>query len=222
MDWDKLVIWQDESLLAVNKPAGLLSLPDGYDPQALHLRGVLEPIYGRLWTVHRLDRETSGVVVLARSAAAHRALNTQFEQRQVTKIYHAVVAGIPDWELITIDLPLRVDVGHRHRTVVDAEKGKAAVTHFRRLKAFADSSLVEISPATGRTHQIRAHLAALGLTIVGDLLYGSGTSLSASISRIMLHACRLELAQPATGESLSLEAPYPVDFVELLATLATK
>lgn len=219
MDWAKLVVWQDESLLAVNKPAGLLSLPDGYDAQAPHLRSVLEPLFGRLWTVHRLDRETSGIAVLARSAAAHRVLNTQFEQRRVTKIYHALVAGTPDWEKITVDLPLRVNVGHRHRTVVDAQKGKAAVTHFRRLKQMAGCCLVEARPATGRTHQIRAHLAALGLWIVGDALYGPTPNLLEGRARTLLHACSLELAHPVTGENLLLEAAYPADFLELLASL---
>ena len=92
-DPESWVLWHDDSLLVVNKPAGLPSLPDGYQPTAPHLKSVLEPAFGPLWIVHRLDRDTSGVIVLARTAEAHRVLNTQFEKRQVTKVYHALVLG---------------------------------------------------------------------------------------------------------------------------------
>src|SRR5512136_1995664 len=113
------ILYIDDVLLVINKPAGLPSLPDGYDPAAPHVRSLLEPYFGRIWIVHRLDRGTSGVLLLARSAEAHRALNTQFDQRQVRKTYHALIVGSPDWEVKTVDLPLRADVGHKHRTAVD-------------------------------------------------------------------------------------------------------
>jgi tRNA pseudouridine32 synthase / 23S rRNA pseudouridine746 synthase len=131
-----LTLFADEALLAVNKPLGLPSLPDGYDPDAPHLRSVLEPVYGRLWTVHRLDRETSGVVLLARTAEAHRHLNTQFQEQRVVKIYHALVLGDPAWDKRTIRLPLRGDGDRRHRTVVDHKRGKPAVTHLRVFERF--------------------------------------------------------------------------------------
>ena len=188
--------------MVIDKPAGLHTLPDGYDANLPYVRGMLEPEHGRLWIVHRLDRETNGVLVLARTAEAHRALNTQFEQHQVRKIYHALVVGSPDWKETTVRLPLRTNVGHRHRTAVGPQRGKPAVTHLRVLERFEGTTLVEAAPETGRTHQIRAHLAALGYPIVGDELYGAGPS-PAGLS---LHALSLEITHPVTGERMKFEA----------------
>jgi RluA family pseudouridine synthase len=218
---DLPIIWQDDAMLAVNKPSGLLALPDGYKAHLPHVRLLLEPSYGRVWIVHRLDRETSGVMVLARSAAAHRALNTQFEQHHVEKVYHAIVIGVPEWETLTVELPLRSNVGHRRRTAVDTARGKPSITHLRVLKSWRAFSLVEARPATGRTHQIRAHLAACGFPVAGDPLYGPpATPETASrFKRSMLHALSLSLAHPVSGEMLTLQAPYPEDFQSALEVL---
>jgi RluA family pseudouridine synthase len=167
---------------------------------------LLEPEFGRLWIVHRLDRETSGVLVLARTAEAHRSLNIQFEQHTVRKIYHALIEGNPEWQETTVRLPLRVNVGHRHRTAVDAQRGKPAVTHFRVLERFSDTVLVEALPETGRTHQIRAHLASLGYPIFGDQLYGAAVSGQG----LHLHARSLELTHPLTGERMQFMAENPI------------
>jgi RluA family pseudouridine synthase len=169
LEW---VIFTDESLLVINKPSGLLVIPDGYDPTLPHVAGVLASRFGPLWIVHRLDRETSGVLVLARNTEAHRSLNTQFETHQAVKAYHALVAGNPVWQENEVRLPLRTDGDRRHRTVVDRRHGKQAVTRFQVLESFRGWTLLEARPETGRTHQIRAHLSALGLPIVGDRLYG--------------------------------------------------
>jgi len=125
------ILYRDEALLVINKPAGLSTLPDGYNPTLPHVKSLLEGQSGRLWTVHRLDKDTSGVLVFARSAEAHRSLNTQFEQHQVTKLYHALVQGSPAWMEYTADLPLRSDGDRHHRTVVDLRAGKPALTHFK-------------------------------------------------------------------------------------------
>jgi tRNA pseudouridine32 synthase / 23S rRNA pseudouridine746 synthase len=211
------VLWFDDTLLAANKPAGLPTLPDGYDPSAPHLVKVLQPAFGRLWIVHRLDRITSGVIVLARTAEAHRALNLQFDGRQVAKVYHALAAGAPAWDTQTVDLPLRVDGDRRHRTVIDRQRGKPALTHFRMLERFPACVLVEARPETGRTHQIRAHLAALGHPLVADALYGGASD--DIIDRPPLHAWSLTIAHPTTGESLRFEAPYPDDLALALSRL---
>jgi RluA family pseudouridine synthase len=228
------ILFSDEALLVVDKPAGLPALPDGYDPAAPHLKSILEPEFGKLWIVHRLDRETSGVLALARSAAAHRALNAQFEGRQVSKIYHALVKGSPEWETYTARLPLRPNGDRRHRTVVDPQHGKPAETGLQVLERFRGYTLLEASPHTGRTHQIRAHLAAAGLPLVGDPLYGGAAlylsefkpgfqagreSECALLQRVGLHALALELDHPLSSERLRFEAPYPPDFAGALRQL---
>lgn len=222
-DW---VLWSDDALVVINKPAGLPTLPDGYDRSAPHVKSVLVPLFGPLWIVHRLDRETSGVLLLARSASAHRALNTEFDQRRVSKIYHALVVGSPAWETKTIALPLRPNGDRRHRTVVDRAKGKPAITELRVLERFGGYALLEAAPKTGRTHQIRAHLAAEGFPIVFDELYGGGKELPApgltlapALARMGLHAYSLAVTHPLSGQSFSIEAPYPEDMASALARL---
>ena len=148
------ILWQDEALLVADKPAGLPCLVDGYDPDAPYLFGLLKEAFPPLWVVHRLDRHTSGVIVFARSAEAHRALNRQFEQRSVTKTYHALINGNPDWSENTINIRLRPNGDRKHRTIVDARNGKPAITVVRVLERFGPYSLVEAQPQTGRTHQI--------------------------------------------------------------------
>lgn len=235
IDPQSLLIYHDETLLVVSKPAGLLVLPDGYDIQAAHIKSILEPTFGPLWIVHRLDKETSGVLVLARSAEAHRRLNDQFVAHQVIKRYHALVIGAPDWEQHTVRLPLRPDGDRHHRTVVDHRLGKPSTTHFRLLERWRGYALIEACPETGRTHQIRAHLAALELPIAVDKLYSDGLPLMLSsfmpdyrpgnqperplLERLGLHAFQLELEHPLSGEVQRFDAPYPRDIASALRYL---
>jgi tRNA pseudouridine32 synthase/23S rRNA pseudouridine746 synthase len=229
------ILFNDKALLVVNKPAGLSTLPDGYNPSLPHIKSVLEQQYGLLWIVHRLDKETSGVLLLARSAEAHRSLNTQFEKRMVSKVYHALVVGNPEWQEKTVNLPLRPNGDRRHRTVVDPQAGKPAVTHLKILERLGHYSLVEVIPETGRTHQIRAHLSASGFFILGDKLYGwriniqpaekevryqQDPSLSQRLTEGMgLHARSLEITHPFSGEKMKFEAPYPAELARVLQQL---
>lgn len=232
---DIQVLFCDDALLVVNKPAGLSTLPDGYNPSLPHIKSVLERQFGPLWIVHRLDKETSGVLILARSAKAHKSLNTQFEQHHVSKIYHALVIGNPAWQEQTVSLLLRSNGDRRHRTVIDPLAGKPSVTHLKLLERFGQYCLVEAVPETGRTHQIRAHLYALGLSILGDSLYGKRNSLHGEhntypsqddndpsvglVGSMGLHAVSLEIDHPFTGKSMKFTAPYPAELIMVLEQL---
>ena len=220
------ILHQDASIIVVNKPAGLPVVRDGWDPGASYLVGLLEATYGMpsdssdrgVWNVHRLDRTTSGVIVFARTAEAHRDLNGQFERHEVQKLYHAILVGVPKWEERIAKHLLRVDVGHKHRTAVDNRRGKPSETRFRVLRCFASHTLVEARLMTGRTHQIRAHAYALGFPLLGDLLYGSAPS--PLIDRPALHAYSLTFRSPLTQTQQTFVAPYPDDFSRALEHLS--
>ncbi|MGB9521271.1 MAG: RluA family pseudouridine synthase [Anaerolineales bacterium] len=221
LDPHPLTIYSDATILVINKPAGLRTLPDGYDPGIEHVASVLADQYGQLWIVHRLDKETSGILVLARTAEAHRALNAQFDQHLVKKTYHAIVDGCPAWHSKIIQSPLRVNGDRHHRTVVDLRGGKASVTQCRVLEAFSAHALLEIQPKTGRTHQIRAHLASIGFPILQDSLYNKTKTPSEMlpIQRLALHAFALEFTHPAYNTLMHFTAPYPADFQNCLEHL---
>ncbi len=227
MPFEPVVLYEDAQLLCINKPSGLLTIRDGYDPTLPYATRLLEPQFGRLWIVHRLDRGTSGVFLLARSPASHKAMNAAFAGRQVHKTYHAIIPGCPPWIEYPADFPLKIDADRRHRTLVDPVNGKPAQTRFRVLRSASEYSLLQACPLTGYTHQIRAHLLALGLSILGDDLYASlprrdskSASPPAVISRLALHAYQLEFLHPVTGQQMLLTAPYPDDFQDALAKLS--
>ncbi|GAB4463328.1 MAG: RluA family pseudouridine synthase [Anaerolineales bacterium] len=211
------ILFSDEHLLVLDKPAGLPVLPDGWEKDAPYLVKLLEQEFGKVYIVHRLDKITSGVMVFARTAEAHRALSLQFENREAEKIYHAIVEGNPNWNEKTARFPLRTNVGHKHRTVVDPKGGKPSETRFSVLKRYQAGARLEAKPMTGRTHQIRVHARALGHPLLGDLLYGaSPTDL---IARPALHARTLTFLHPLTAERLTFWAEPPEDFVSALERL---
>jgi tRNA pseudouridine32 synthase / 23S rRNA pseudouridine746 synthase len=212
------VLFSDSALLVVNKPSGLATVPGGWEKDSTSLVETLEPEFGRIWVVHRLDRSTSGVVLFARTAAAHRALNIKFEHHEIHKGYHALVVGTPAWDEHTARHPLRIDVGHSHRTVVDHSKGKPSETTFRVLRRFDGYALLAANPATGRTHQVRVHAFALGFPLLGDTLYSAPpTDL---IARSALHAFSLEFT--FGGQPFQFSAPYPADFENALSRLSVR
>jgi RluA family pseudouridine synthase len=211
------ILFEDTSLLVVDKPAGLAVLPDGWEADAPYLVKLLQADHSPLWVVHRLDKVTSGLIVFALTAEAHRSLNIQFEKHEVEKTYHALVQGNPLWEEHTARHPLRTNVGHSHRTVVDLKRGKAAETRFRVIKRGQAGAWLEAAPLTGRTHQVRVHAAALGHPLIADTLYGALPS--ELIGRPALHAWSLSLTHPATGERMTFSAPHPADFAKALSIL---
>jgi len=214
---DMEIIYIDSSILLVNKPSGLATIPGSWEKDSVSLVDILTPEHGRIWIVHRLDKVTSGLVVFARNAEAHRTLNMAFEQHAVRKVYHAIIVGDPVWEEHTARHPLRINVGHSHRTIVDHGQGKSSETTFHLLERFIGYALLEAVPATGRTHQVRVHAFALGFPLLGDTLYSAPkTDL---ISRPALHAKSLAFPHPITGERMTFSAPYPQDFEKTLLYL---
>jgi tRNA pseudouridine32 synthase/23S rRNA pseudouridine746 synthase len=206
------LVHADAGLLVLNKPAGLLSVPGrGADKQDC-LSTRVQQHYPDALVVHRLDMATSGLLLMARSISIQRALGALFERRQVAKRYLAVVDGdlkdAPDtdgWGLI--DLPIAVDWPRRPLRVIDAEHGKASQTRWRVLAhdAAANSTRLELAPLTGRSHQLRVHLQAIGHPILGDRLYGSD-AVPARAPRLLLHASRLQFAHPVSAEMLAFES----------------
>jgi RluA family pseudouridine synthase len=226
------ILHVDDHIIVIDKPAGLPVLPDGWEKDSEYLVKMLEAQSGspstssgrRIFIVHRLDKITSGVMVFARDAETHRALNIQFEKHEAEKVYHAIVEGNPKWDEKVTKFPLHANVGHKHRTIVDDKHGKPSETRFRILKRYQahpepgrTAAWIEALPRTGRTHQIRVHAAALGHPLLGDILYGaSETNL---IARPALHAYSLTITHPATNERVTFKAEHPQDFATTLKLL---
>lgn len=209
---DVKLLHVDDALLVLDKPSGLLAVPGRGPEKQDCLAARVRARYPDALVVHRLDMATSGLMVMARGAAAQRALSRAFADRAVKKRYIAVVAGRPaapqGWG--TIDLPIMVDWPNRPLQVVDPHRGKPSVTRWRVLEydAEAPTTRVELEPVTGRSHQLRVHLRALGHPILGDALYAP-PDVQAMAGRLLLHACVLGFAHPATGEALTFAQPAP-------------
>jgi len=213
------ILYSDEAIIVLDKPAGLPVLPDGWEKDAPYLVKMLEEQYGKIFIVHRLDKTTSGIMVFARTAEAHRNLNIQFETHGAKKIYRAIAEGNPNWNEKIAKHPLRVNVGHKHRTMVDDKNGKPSETRFKVIKRYPDHVLLEAELMTGRTHQIRVHAYALGHPLLGDVLYSAPET--KIISRPALHAYSLSFNHPQTNEKKSFTAPYPTDFETALTNIET-
>lgn len=217
------ILFQDNDLIAVNKPSGLSTLPEGWDPSLPHVRSLLQSIFGPLWIVHRLDKETSGVLLLARNAIAHKSLNDQFANRQTKKVYTCLVFGQLR-EKSECALPLRINADRKHRTVVDLEKGKPAKTKFESLELLGETcSELNAFPETGYTHQIRIHCLSINAPILGDPLYFTSASkelsLAYSVPRTMLHASQITFFHPTKQDKLTLSAPLQEDFLNTISKL---
>ena len=231
------VIYEDAKIIAVNKAPGISVGGDRWDDSRERLDLLLAESLGgeKIFTVHRIDRDTSGLVVFARNAETHRLLSRAFEGRRTEKRYIAVVYGRPSWNETACDLPLVPNGNKRHLTIIDRYQGKKSLTHFRLLGAAGNYSVLESRPETGRTHQIRVHAAALGFPIVCDRLYGNGKPVLLSsfkrnwrgdpleekplLSRLGLHAVELALPLTPGAEPLRLAAPLPRDMAALITQM---
>ena len=220
------ILFEDKSLLAVDKPAGMVVHPGaGTREDTLvhallaHCAGSLSGIGGveRPGIVHRLDRETSGVIIVAKTDQAHRELARQFAERTVLKEYVALVSGVPRLMSGTIQKAIGRNTRHRHKMAVveEGHGGRASWTDWVLVERYGDlAALLRCTLHTGRTHQIRVHLSSIGHPLLGDSAYGwkANTRMKREPGRVMLHAARLSIVHPKTGKTLNLEAPLPADF----------
>jgi len=223
------IVYDDDDIVVIDKPVGVAAHPSvGWDGPtvlgALAAAGFRISTSGaseRAGIVHRLDAGTSGLMVVAKSEHAYTELKRQFHDREVSKIYHAVVQGYPDPLSGTIDAPIGRHPGASWKFAVTAD-GKPSITHYETLEAFRSAALLEIHLETGRTHQIRVHMAAQKHPCVGDAMYGADPTISArlGLERQWLHAMKLGFRHPGTGEDVSFESKYPADLQHALDVLA--
>jgi 23S rRNA pseudouridine1911/1915/1917 synthase len=225
------LLYEDAQILVVDKPAGLLSVPSS--PEATEEDTVLarvrdyvrhlRPRQPYVGLVHRLDRDTSGALAFALDPETRDALRALFRHHRIERRYLALVAGAPRGERGEVDLALRDEYeGGRRGVARTGEPARPALTRWRVVERFPAAALLEVELETGRQHQIRVHLAHVGLPVLGDRLYGKDVPRLVSAGRQMLHAQRLGLTHPSTGQSLGVESPLPSDFAKALATLRAK
>ncbi len=226
---------EDNHLLLVSKPSGLLTIPDRYDADKPNLYRLLQARYGEIYTVHRLDRETSGILAFAKTEAAHRILSRQFQERSVEKRYYALLDGVLPNDAGKIDRPIAPHPTISGKMIATA-KGKPSLTHYKVVERFKHYTLVEADIKTGRTHQIRVHFAAIGHPLAVDDMYGRSDAFFLSkikknyrtgkdreerplMSRSSLHAYQLCLQHPSTQERQCYKADLPKDFSATLQQL---
>ncbi|WP_299955793.1 pseudouridine synthase [uncultured Roseobacter sp.] len=202
-----VILHEDAEVLLVDKPAGLLSVPGKGPELADCLLTRVQAAFPDALLVHRLDRDTSGVMIFALTPHAQRHLGLQFEKRMTQKTYVARIWGVPTEKTGTVDLPLIVDWPNRPRQMVDLEKGKPAQTDWRVLKDEGDTARVRLHPKTGRSHQLRVHMLALGHPILGDPFYATGPA--RDFPRLMLHSLELRFKHPQGGRSMKIRAAAP-------------
>ncbi len=230
------IIINTETFIAVNKPPGLLTIPDRYDHHLPSLKKFLENRYGRIWVVHRLDKETSGLIIFAKDEYTHKYLSQLFEERTIHKYYLGLVRGILPEKNSLVNVSIAEHSSIRGK-MISAQKGKPSITHYEVLEQFNLYSWVQFRIETGRTHQIRVHMQYLGHPIVCDEIYGSGNPVLLSslkknfklskgvetetplLNRLGLHSWKLQFAD-ASGKIYQLEASLPKDLKALLQQLS--
>ncbi len=219
------IIFEDDDILVLDKPAPFLVLPDRFDAELPNMFTILNEVYGKIFVVHQLDKETSGVIIFAKTAEAHAILSEQFAQHTVKKLYSAIVVGNYKKPTGTINLP--ISEGRHRKMRVDFSNGKESVTHYSIAEELQGYALVEIRPEIGRTHQIRVHMNAINTPILSDELYGKGRNFFLSniklnykfageeehplLSRTALHASSITCIHPTTKEEQTYVSSLPKD-----------
>lgn len=227
------ILYSDDHMLAVDKPAGILTIPDRFNPEIPNLMQVLSSSEGALTPVHRLDKYTSGINLFARSADSHRLLSMSFEGREVEKYYYAIVDGIPVPDSGKIEVPLAESTVHRGKMLVHP-RGKMSVTDYKIVRSFKNFSLLYLRIHTGRMHQIRVHMQYIGNPLIVDSLYGQRDAFFLSeiklkkfrlgkfedekplLTRQPLHACKLVIPHPVTKVPVTIESEMPKDMQAVL------
>lgn len=220
------VVYEDKDIIVVNKPKGMVVHPANGNPDGTLVNAILamckDSLSGiggeiRPGIVHRLDKDTSGLLIIAKNDEAHVKMSKQIQDRLVTKKYIALVKGVVKDDEATIDMPIARSKVDRKKMAVDKD-GKQAVTHFKVIKRYKRYTLLEIKIDTGRTHQIRVHMAKIGYPVVGDMVYSNGKN-EFGVEGQMLHAKSLEFLHPITGKKMHLEAQLPEYFKKVLEEL---
>lgn len=229
------ILFEDDDCILINKPAGVLSIPDRFDRTIPNVLDLLQKQYEKIWIVHRIDKQTSGVMIVAKNAESHQVLNRQFETHSVRKIYLTLVSGIVSSSSGTIDLPIAEHPSNPGTVCIDS-KGKPSITHYKVLETFRSYTLVEAAPETGRLHQIRIHFKAIGHPLAVDEIYGEQNEIYLStlkkdyktkigeiekplMSRLTLHAQSITFEHPRRHSMQTIDAPLPKDFNSLLKQL---
>lgn len=230
------IIYEDDYIIAVNKLAGVLSVPDRYNQEIPNLKKMLAEKYENIFVVHRLDKGTSGIMIYVKDAETHRLFNTMFENQEIEKIYHVVVKGIFTPNEIDIDIPILPSAGRKGLSIPSA-RGKQSLTKVKVLERFDRATLLECELVTGRSHQIRVHLSTLGFPLYVDPSYGGFEAFLVSdfkkrlnlkkntlekpiLERLSMHAYSLQFIHPRTNENIKLATDYHRDFAAMLQILS--
>lgn len=229
------IIHDDEDIVVINKISDVLSIPDRWNPDIPNLKSLLEKEYRTIFIVHRLDKETSGIMLFAKNAETHKYLNDLFQYQKIKKLYHVIVSGIMQRNELAVDIPIMADPSTKGKSM-PSSRGKESLTNIKVLERFRAATLIECDLVTGRHHQIRVHCSAIGHPLLVDRIYGnetefllssikrkfnlkSGTDERPIINRITMQAHSISFVHPKTNEIKSFSADYPKDFTALLQVL---
>jgi RluA family pseudouridine synthase len=230
------IIYEDDYIVAVNKQAGILAVPDRYNPNIINLKHLLGLKYGEIFVVHRLDKGTSGIMIYAKDAVTHKAFNEMFEKQEIEKIYHVLVKGVFPKNEIDIDIPIMPSQGKKGISIPSA-RGKQSLTKVKVLDRYDRATMLECNLVTGRSHQIRVHLSTLGFPLYVDLDYGGNESFKISdfkkrfnlkknteerpiLDRLSMHAYSMRFIHPRTNKELYLVSEYHRDFAAMVQLLS--
>ncbi len=224
-------LFEDDDLIVLDKPSGILTLPDRFNKSLLSLKSYLEKKYHKIYPVHRLDKDTSGVILFTKNSNSHKLLSQQFDNNQIQKYYHAFVSGRLPEDISEIDIPLMPNPS-KSGTMIPSVRGKNSLTLIKIIESFRISKLIECQLLTGRQHQIRVHLSAIGYPLLVDPIYGNSdvfylsmikrnyklkknTTETPLISRLTLHSFKLKFIHPVTNEEMEIQSEYPKDLKAL-------